>query len=69
MIEYEDWHELSPADAARMLFERFHHLLMVLHMSNEIPSDVSLFSIDNRPRRTAAQNFKTPHDLLEHDLQ
>ena len=28
VIEYEDWHELSPADAARMLFERFHHLLM-----------------------------------------
>ena len=72
VIEYEDWHELSPADAARMLFERFHHLLMVLHMSNEIPSDVSLFSIDNRLaelRPKISRRRMTCLNMIYSDLQ
>ena len=72
VVEYEDWRELPSADAAQMLFERFHHLLMVLHMSNDIPSEVSLFSIDRnlaelRPK--ISRRRMTCLNMIYSDLQ
>ena len=72
VVEYEDWRELPSADAAQMLFERFHHLLMVLHMSNDIPSEVSLFSIDTnlaelRPK--ISRRRMTGLSMIYSDLQ